>query len=153
LIATVTQNPGEITLFWEINGLFQNEISANRIARPTHVQFEGNRPMFPERPKEAEEKDSMVFSKSGSSKNMTEFSNKKRERHVAQILITKSHAKSVDEPRLSEEIKLNPIMKDLIINGFADGYNTQVGVSKRKKQRKERAKAGTVESIKENQPS
>jgi hypothetical protein len=153
LIATVTQNPGEITLFWEINGLFQNEISANRIARPTHVQFEGNRPMFPDKPEEAEEKDSTVFNKSGSSKNMTELSNKKRERHAAQILTTKSHAKSVDEPRLGEEIRLNPIMKDLIINGYVDGSNTQVGVSKRKKQRKEEAKAGTVKSIEENQPS
>ena len=46
---------------------------------------------------------------------MTELSNKKRERHDAQILTTKSHAKSVNEPRLGEEIRMNPIMKDLIL--------------------------------------
>jgi hypothetical protein len=44
-------------------------------------------------------------------------------------------------------------MKDLIINGYVDGYNTQAGVSKRKKQRKEEAKAGTIKSVEENQPS
>jgi hypothetical protein len=106
--------------------------------------------MFPDKPEGAKEKDSMVFNKAGSSKNMTELSNKKRERHVAQILTTKSPAKSVDEPRLSEEIGLNIIMKDLIINGYADGYNTQDGVSKRKKQQKEEAKAGAVKSIEED---
>ena len=109
--------------------------------------------MFPEKPKGFEEKDSTFLIKSGNSKNMIELSNKKRERHAAQILTTKSHAKSVDEPRLGEEIRLNPIMKDLIINGYADGYNTQAGVSKRKKQWKEEAKAGTIKSIEENQPS
>ena len=44
-------------------------------------------------------------------------------------------------------------MKDLIINGSVDGYNTRVGVSKRKKQRKEEAKVGTVKCVEENQPS
>jgi len=44
-------------------------------------------------------------------------------------------------------------MKDLIINGYAYGYNTKDGVSKRKKERKEEAKAGIVKSIEENQPS
>jgi hypothetical protein len=158
-IPTNHENPNhrnifnEITLFWEINGLFQNEISANRIARPTLVKFEGNRHMFPDKPEEAEEKYSAGFSKSGSSKNMTELSNKKIERHAAQILTTKSHEKYVDEPRLDEEIRMNPIMKDLIINRYVDEYNTQVGVSKRKKQRKEEAKAGTIKSIEENHPS
>ena len=42
-------------------------------------------------------------------------------------------------------------MKDLIINGYADGSNTQDGVSNRKKQQKEEAKAGIVKSIEENQ--
>jgi len=65
---------------------------------------------------------------------MIELSNKKRERHVARILTTKSRAKSIDETKSSEEIRLNPIMKDLIINVYVDRYNTQDCVSKRKKQ-------------------
>jgi hypothetical protein len=84
---------------------------------------------------------------------MTELSNKKRERHTAQILTTKSRTKSVDELESGEGIRLNPIMKDLIINGYADGYNTQAGESKRKKQRKEAAKVGTVKKVEEDQPS
>ena len=89
--------------------------------------------MFPNKPEEVEEKDSTVFNKSGSSKNMTKILNKKRGRHDAQILTTKSHAKYVDEPRLGEEIRLNPIMKDSIINGYVYGSNKQFGVRKRKK--------------------
>jgi hypothetical protein len=111
------------------------------------MQFEGNRPMFPEKPKGVKEKDSTIFSKEGSSKNMIGLSNKKRGRHVAQILTTKSHAKSADEPRLGKEIRLNPIMKDLIINGYEDAYNTQYGVRKRRKQQKEEANAGAVKSV------
>ena len=41
----------------------------------------------------------------------------------------------------------------MIINGYVDESNTQVGVSKRKKSRKEEAKAGIVKSVEENQPS
>jgi len=54
--------------------------------------------MFPNKPKGAEEKDSGVFNKSGGSRNMTELSNKRRERHAARILTTTSHAKVVDDP-------------------------------------------------------
>jgi hypothetical protein len=72
-------------------------------------------------------------SKPGNLNNMTKLSSKKRERHVAQLLTTKSRAKSVDEPGSGEEIRLNPIMKDLIINGYADGHYTQAGERKRKK--------------------
>jgi hypothetical protein len=60
---------------------------------------------------------------------VTKLSIKKKERHVVKILATKFHTKYADEPGLGEEIKLNPIMKDLIING----YYMQAGKSKRNK--------------------
>jgi hypothetical protein len=44
-------------------------------------------------------------------------------------------------------------MKDFIINGYADGYTTQDGERKRKKQRKEEVKSRTVKTIEENQPN
>jgi hypothetical protein len=72
-----------------------------------------------------EEKYSSFFRKS---RNMTELSSKKRERHA------KSHENFVDEPESGKEIRLNPIMKDFIINGYVDGYNTQYGKRKRRKQ-------------------
>jgi hypothetical protein len=43
-------------------------------------------------------------------------------------------------------------MKDLIINGYADGSYMQAGKSKRSKRRKKEVKAEVVESIGENQP-
>jgi hypothetical protein len=58
---------------------------------------------------------------------------KKKERLDVKILATKFHTKSADEPRSGEEIRLNLIMKDLIINGYADGCYMQAGKSKRNK--------------------
>ena len=65
---------------------------------------------------------------------MTKLSSKKRERHSTQLLTSKSRTKSIDEPESGKEIRLNPIMKDLIINAYADGFYTQAGERKRKKQ-------------------
>jgi len=64
---------------------------------------------------------------------MTKLSIKKKERHVVQIPATKFHTKFADEPGSGEEIRLNPIMKDLIINGYGDRYYMQDGKSKRNK--------------------
>jgi hypothetical protein len=90
-------NTGEITLFWEINSLFQSEISANRITCPIHVQLREIGSCFLKTRGSRGEIFS-GFQQIRKFKNMTELSNKKRERHVAQILTTKSHAKYVDEP-------------------------------------------------------
>jgi len=84
---------------------------------------------------------------------MPKLSSKKRERHVAQLLAAKYCAKSADEPRLGKEIRLNPITKDLIINGYADGNYMQASENKRKKRWKEEHKAGIVKGTKEDQPS
>jgi hypothetical protein len=75
--------------------------------------------VFPGKPEEAGKKDPTVFNKPRNSNNMTKLSSKKRERQAAQLLATKSREKSADEPGSGEEIRLNPIMKDLIINGYA----------------------------------
>jgi hypothetical protein len=109
--------------------------------------------VFPGKPKGDEEKDPKVFSKPGNSNNMTGLSSKKRERHAAQLLTTKFCAKSADEPGAGEEIRLNPIMKDLMINGYTDGHYTQAGESKRKKRWKEEVKTGIVKGTEEDQPS
>jgi hypothetical protein len=90
--------------------------------------------VFPDKEEGAEEKDTTVFSKLGNSNNMTGLSSKKRKRDAVQFLTTKSCAKSANESESGEEIRLNPIMRDLIINGYADRYNTQDGKSKGKKQ-------------------
>ena len=67
-----------------------------------------------------------------------------------QLLTTKSLAKYVDEPGSGEQINLNPIMKDLIINGYENKHYTQAGERKRKKWQEEEDKAGTVKGTKED---
>jgi hypothetical protein len=89
--------------------------------------------VFLGKPEEMEKKDPVAFRKPGNSNSMTKLSIKKKEKHVVQLLATKFCTKSADEPRLGEEIRLNPIMKDLIINGYADRYYMQYGESKRNK--------------------
>ena len=145
-MVTVTQNTGKITLFWVIDGLFQSEITANRITRPIHEQLReiGSWSLANQG---VEGKDPTIFSKPGNSNNMTRISSKKRERHVVQLLTTKFRAKAADEPISGEEIRLNPIIKDLIINGYADESNTQAGARKGKKKLKEEAKAGIVKNV------
>jgi hypothetical protein len=86
-----------------------------------------------ENQKMAKDKDPTVFNKLGNSNNMIGLSSKKRERHVAQLPTTKFHEISADESGSGEKIRLNPIMKYLIINGYKYGHYTQAGERKRKK--------------------
>jgi hypothetical protein len=109
--------------------------------------------VFPGKLEEAEKKYLAVFSKPRNLNNMTKLSSKRRERHSAQLLTTKSPTKSADEPGSGKEIKLNPIMKDLIINGYADEHYMKAGKRKIKKRQKEEAKARTVKGTEEDQPS
>jgi hypothetical protein len=99
-----------------------------------------------------EKKESTNFNKLRNSNSMTKLSIKKKERLVVQILATQFHTKYVDEPESDEEIRLNPIMKYLIINGYSDEYYMQVGKSKRNKRQKKETEAGMVEGAGENHP-
>jgi hypothetical protein len=58
------------------------------------------------------------------STNMTNSSLKKRDKLVAQILATKFYTKPSGEPGADEEVRLNPILKDFIINGYAGEHHT-----------------------------
>jgi hypothetical protein len=62
--------------------------------------------------------DQVVPSEPGFSTNVTNLSLKKKEKLVARILATKFHTESVEESEMDKEVRLNPIMKDLIINGY-----------------------------------
>jgi len=52
---------------------------------------------------------------------------------VARILATKFYTKLLGELGENEEVRLNPIMKDLIINGYADDRHMQVFKRKRRR--------------------
>jgi hypothetical protein len=72
----------------------------------------------------------------------------KNERWVLQMLETKFHT----EPKTETDsgVKLNPIMKDLVINEHADNTYHPAAKKKRRKRRKSKAKTEMVESIGEN---
>jgi hypothetical protein len=56
--------------------------------------------------------------KQGFSTNMASSSMSKKEKTIAQILATKFHTDPATEPE--SEVRLNPVMRDLIINGHMD---------------------------------
>jgi hypothetical protein len=99
-----------------------------------------------------EEKYPTAFSKMINLNSRTRLSINKKERFVVQILATNFHTKSAHEPGSGEEIRLNPIMNDLIMNGYADGYHMQASKSKRSKRQKKETKAEMVVGTGENQP-
>lgn len=70
------------------------------------------------------------------------------ERWVLQILATKFHI----EPATGTEswVRLNPIMRDLVINKHAENTYNPVAKRKRSKRRKTRAKTEMIDSVGEN---
>ena len=81
---------------------------------------------------------------------MTNSSLKKREKLVARILATNFFTKPLGEPGADKEVRLNPIMKDLIINGYIGEHRTRAVKSKHQKTE---VKTEVVESVGENQPA
>ena len=59
----------------------------------------------------------------------------------------------MDKPWSGEENRLNPIMKDLIINGYAGKHHARTVKRKRSKRQKTAVKTEAVESVRENQPA
>jgi hypothetical protein len=79
----------------------------------------------------------------GYSGNMLDFPVNKEERVLVHILVTKFHIEPAIDSQL--EFRLNPTMKDLVINRPA-------AKKKRSKQQKEESMDETTESVGENQP-
>jgi hypothetical protein len=64
------------------------------------------------------------------------------------MLVTKFHTEP--ETETESEVKLNPIMRDLVINGHADNTCHPAAKKKRSKRRKSEPKIEMIESIGEN---
>jgi hypothetical protein len=78
-------------------------------------------------------------SETGYSSNMLEFPANKEERVLAHILATKFHTKPAIDSQL--EVKMNPTMKDLVINRPA------AKKKRNKRQKKEESTAATAKSV------
>jgi hypothetical protein len=109
--------------------------------------------MLSAKPGKMDTTDQVASSEPGFSTNMTNSSLKKREKLVARILATKFYTKPSGEPGADEEVRLNPIMKDLIINGYTGEHHTRAVKRKQSKRQKTEVKAEVVESVGENQPA
>jgi hypothetical protein len=88
--------------------------------------------------------DKAKSNETGYSGNMLDFPANKEERVLAHILATKFHTEMAIDSQL--EVRLNPTMKDLVINRPA------AKKKRSKRQKKEESIAETVESVGENQP-
>jgi hypothetical protein len=75
--------------------------------------------------------------------NIEDLPMSKKERVIARILATKFHTKPATDSKL--EVRLNPIMRDLVINRRAVK-------KKRRKQQKKETIAETAKSVGEDQP-
>jgi hypothetical protein len=87
--------------------------------------------------------DKAISSETGSSGNMVDFPTSKKERIIAHILATKFHTEPATDSKL--EARLNPTMRDLIIN-------RPVVKKKQSKRQKKETIIETTESVGENQP-
>ena len=58
--------------------------------------------------------DKAISSETGYSGNMVDFPASKKERAVTQILVTKFHTEPATNSKM--EVRLDPIMRDLVIN-------------------------------------
>jgi hypothetical protein len=88
--------------------------------------------------------DKAKSSETGYLRNMLEFLASKEERVLAHILETKFHIEPAIDSRL--EARLNPTIKDLVINKPATKKK------RRKRQKKEESTTEVTESVGENQP-
>jgi len=94
--------------------------------------------------------DQTTSSETGFSTNMKNPSMSKKENSIAQILATKFLTDPGTEPE--SKVRLNPIMRDLIIKGHMEKHYKQAKRGKWRKQKKIGVRAEVVESVGENQP-
>jgi hypothetical protein len=88
--------------------------------------------------------DQAISGETGHSSNMEDLPTSRKERVIVHILATKFHTEPATDSGL--EVKLNPIMRDLVINRRAVK-------KKRSKRQKKETVAETTESVGENQPT
>jgi hypothetical protein len=120
---------------------------------PNFCTIKGDKIMFSVKMGNMDKEDQVAFIEPGFSTNMTNSSLKNKEKLVARILATKFHTKPAGEPGADKGVRLNPTMKDLIINGYAKEHHTLAVKRKRRNLQKIEVKDEVVESVEENQPA
>lgn len=145
------QNRDGIILLRAIKASFVNGVIPNWINFLISMKLKRIKIVFSARLGDMDKADQATSNEPRFSTNMINSSMEKKEKLVVKILAMKFHTKSVDETWLGGEIRLNPIMKDLIINGYEGEHHTRAVKRKQSKHPKTKVKAKAVKSVGENQ--
>jgi hypothetical protein len=140
---------GGLILLREIVVSCISEVISSWIDFLSSVKLRETKIMVSARLEDMDNANRTVSSTTGFSTNMSSLSMSKRERLVAQILATKFHTEPTTEPESG--VRLNPVMRDLIINGHADKIYKQAVKKKQRKRQKTEIRAEAMESVGENQ--
>jgi hypothetical protein len=108
---------GGIILLQEIIVSFIREVIPNRIEFLIFVYLRNT--LVSTKLEDMNGANQRISSVTGFSSNMASLSTNKKERSIARILATKFHNDPATEPE--SEVRLNPVMGDLIINEHVDG--------------------------------
>jgi len=90
----------------------------------------------------------MVSGMTGFSTNVLSRPISKKERCLLQMLVTKFHTKP--ETKIESGVKLNPVMRDLVINEHADNTCHPAIKNKRSRRWRRENKTQMIESVGEN---
>jgi hypothetical protein len=100
---------------------------------PNLCTIKGDKIVLYRKSKRMDETHQAASNEPGYSNNTTNLLVNKKENLVVRILATKFHTKHVEEPEADKKVRLNPIMKDLIINGHTNECHKQAIKMKRRK--------------------
>jgi hypothetical protein len=144
------QNMDGVILLRAINASFVSRVISNWINFLISVKLRKTKIVFSAKLGDMDKADQTTSSEPGFSTNMENPSMSKKEKSIAWILATKFHTDPATEPE--SEVRLNPIMRDLIINGHVDRRYKRAVKRKWSKRQKTGIRAEVVESVGENQP-
>jgi hypothetical protein len=140
---------GGLILLREIVVSCISEVISSWIDFLSSVKLRETKIMVSARLEDMDNANRTISSTTGFSTNMSSLSMSKRERLVAQILATKFHTEPATEPESG--VRLNPVMRDLIINGHTDEIYKQAVKKKQRKRQKTEIRVEAMESVGENQ--
>jgi hypothetical protein len=112
------QNMNGVILLRAINTSFVSRVISNWINFLISVKLRKTKIVFSANLGDMDQADQTTFSEARFSTNMENPSMSKKEKSITWILATKFHTNPATEPK--SEVRLNPIMRDLIINGHVD---------------------------------
>jgi hypothetical protein len=130
-MTTDLQNMGGIILLQEIIVSFISRVIPSWTDFRIFVELRKTKIVFSTKLEDMNKANQTISIETRFSTNMASLSMSKEEKLIAQILTTKFHTDPVTEPEL--EVRLNPVIRDLIINKHMDELHERDVKKKRSK--------------------